>query len=341
MAAAVSESQIALLSGLLKNLEYAVAHYAPASQEAIAAAAWSELSVRAPGGDAQRLWLRTFAHLAGGTSLGGELQAVYAGTTVPAGVELDFEDALAVGAWAGRLWVDRCRGHQCGSSTRDSNVAAEQYAASRTSAPAGRGGEGCCWRIGDDAGWSRAPLKFATARGFWHPAQLDLLRPYLAKYYASIDDYWATDNGGEQAWVSTKTLAPTVVDDEVAVWPGDGWRCPSGRPCCAGPWKRRCIRSPDPAGSAVEAKPPPARPAVDPAVVPAAHPALDQVVLPAPRAGSPALGHAALPALDLARDVGGCRAGSAGPRGCGWGGDGRGVGDGCSRAGCGGARRTD
>ena len=68
---------------------------------------------------------------------------------------------------------------------------------------------------GDDAGGSAGRDQGRTARGFWHPAQTELLRPYLGKYFESIDAFWATDDGGEQAWVSTKTLAPSVVDEEL------------------------------------------------------------------------------------------------------------------------------
>ncbi|TDW24636.1 aminopeptidase N [Kribbella kalugense] len=215
LAAAVREEQIAILAGLLTNLEYAVSHYLPepqATQRELAAAAWSALTSRSPGGDAQRLWLRTFAHEAGGTTLAGSLQELYAGTSVPAGVDLDFETRwLLVHGLASYGLIDAA-GIDA-ELARDPNVTAEQYAATARAMLPDPTAKAAAWSLVTTPGGAQGGLKSATARGFWHPAQTELLRPYVAQYYESIDAFWATDDGGEQAWVSTRTLAPTIVDD--------------------------------------------------------------------------------------------------------------------------------
>ncbi|WP_432876720.1 aminopeptidase N [Kribbella sp. CA-245084] len=216
LAAAVREEQIAILSGLLQNLEYAVSHYLPSdhpAQQDLASAAWSALNSRTPGGDAQRLWLRTFARQAGGSTHAGDLQALYAGTPMP-GVELDFETRwrLVRGlAPYGLIDLDAI-----GTELdRDPNVTAEQYAATARALLPDPAGKDAAWALVTTPGGAQGSLKHATARGFWHPAQAELLRPYLSTYYDSLTALWASDDGGEQAWVSTKSLAPTIVDESL------------------------------------------------------------------------------------------------------------------------------
>ncbi|TDO27820.1 aminopeptidase N [Kribbella sp. VKM Ac-2527] len=217
LAAAGSEEQLTILERLLKNLEYSLSHYLDPSAEAqqsVADTAWTALHETRPGSDHQKLWLRTFARLAGGTSKATELQSLYAGDVVPAGVELDFETRwLLVHSLAAYGLVDRAAIDA--ELAQDSNVIADLYAATGRALLPTAEAKAAAWELVTTPEGAQGGIKGATARGFWHPAQIELLRPYLAKYFESIDAFWATDDGGEQAWVSTKTLAPSVVDEEV------------------------------------------------------------------------------------------------------------------------------
>lgn len=219
MAASPTESQVPVLSAQLRNTEQAVRRFTEidavdAACAQVAATALKAVSTSPPGGDAQKLWLRTFARMAGGTPSEGALVAIHRGEAVPTGIELDFETRwllvreLATHGLLGAPDIEA-------ELARDPNVTAEQYAATARGLLPTAEAKAEAWALVTTVGGAQGGIKSATALGFWHPSQSELLRPYLARYFDSLDEFWATDDGGEQAWVSTKNLAPDLVDEEL------------------------------------------------------------------------------------------------------------------------------
>ena len=214
-----TETESSVLNGVLVDLETALRTYAaPATaaggQQRLADAAWAAMAAAEPGSGTQLTWSRCFARVAGPTSHAPTMRELGTGRLVVDGLEISFELrwALLHGAvphgLAGQSDITAV-------SAMDLNSAAVLHAAQARAMIATAGAKAATWDlVVTDSG---VPLeeKLAYATGFWSPAQDELLAPYTQRYFDTLAQIWALDDGGFGAHMITRDLFPRRVHQDV------------------------------------------------------------------------------------------------------------------------------
>ena len=214
-------SHVAALNSVLGNASRAVRWYAGKSadelRDRLVEAWWKHAAEPA---DPRRYeWLRAFARSAGGSSLEHEARAMLDG-------DLDFDlrwDVVESLSRSGAIGADLIDAEL----RRDDNAISLHRAATARAALPTPAAKEAAWRLitTDDGG--QVSLKYAAAAGFWDADGASLLLPWVERFFASADDLWRLDNGGEHARAATQALAPTLIHPDV-VSQGQDWLAGDG-----------------------------------------------------------------------------------------------------------------
>jgi aminopeptidase N len=208
------ESDIGVVQSLLAKAQLALSSYAdPATRDdartALADSSLAWMRAAEPGSDLQLAYASAFAGAATTAAHRAVLRGILDGTDVPPGLQVDADlrwtvlIALVAAGDAGDAEIDA-------EATRDNTAAgAKRAATARSSRPTPEAKEEAWLAATTDESLSNH-LIIATMEGFWRADQVDLLRPYVARFFADIDAVWQ-QRSTEMAHTITTYLFPAVV----------------------------------------------------------------------------------------------------------------------------------
>jgi len=215
-----SETDIGVLQSLLRQARLAIEQWADRSYretglDALAAAVHAHLEAAEPGSDQQLAYLRSFAATAQSASHLDVLAALLAGDVELPGLPLDTDLRWLLVA---RLGVNG----RLGSAQIDDELARDNTAAGRRHAAAARAGlptaeaKEQAWHDVVERDDVHNAEQNAMMAGFQQPNQLDLLRPYRARYFEMIGGIWETRTG-DTARAITQGLFPFFLIEQETV----------------------------------------------------------------------------------------------------------------------------
>ncbi|MBF9127584.1 aminopeptidase N [Plantactinospora sp. S1510] len=228
-----AETDINLVTQTLRQAaatltSYAAPDWAPTGWRQLAGTASTVLRGAEPGSGLQLTWARTYASAARSDAELAVLRGWLDGVEVPDGLAIDTElrwtvlRALVANGAAGRAEIDaELSSDRTSSGEREAALA---YALIPTAE-----NKAAVWRAltGDEIlpNWRHRAL----LQGFQHPAQVELTAPYVAPFFASTGQVWASrDSEPAQEFVMLAYPAYQVSEDTVRAT--DGWLAESGHP---------------------------------------------------------------------------------------------------------------
>jgi len=209
------ESDIGVVQSLIRQVGMALTRYAdpawaPSGWTALADAAHDALLSAAPGSDSQLTWTHAFAAAARSAGHLAALRGMLDGTAPVEGLRVDADlrwtllnGLVAMGA-AGDAEIEA-------ESERDPTASGHRRAATARALRPTAAAKAEAWRQAvEDETLPNAVIE-AITRGFPHPAQEDLLRPYVRRYVDSVADVWER-RSGDVAQKLVTGLFPHVIE---------------------------------------------------------------------------------------------------------------------------------
>jgi aminopeptidase N len=189
---------------------YATAETRPAALELVAQAAARLLAVSEPGGSRQ---LAAARGLIGATVDTARLQDWLAGRGVPAGLAID-DDLRWLIVYRLTVLGGVGLGEIDAEFDRDRSASGEQWAARCRAALPDADAKARAWEaiLGDTALSNR--LTELTASGFWQAEQRDLLRPYVARYFAEMPGMMRVRSGMSAERTAAAAYPEVMVEPE-------------------------------------------------------------------------------------------------------------------------------
>jgi len=222
LAALPAESEVVIVEDVLRATRSLVDRYStpetrPAALDLVAQATDRLLAVAEPGGSRQ---LAAARGLISATVDATRLQGWLAGRDVPDGLPVDADlrwlivYRLAVLGAAGTDVIDA-------EFERDRSATGEQWAARCRAARPDAEAKAAAWAaiIGDGSLSNR--LVEMTASGFWQPEQIDLIRPYVPRYFAEMPQMMRMRSGMSAERTATAAYPDVVVEPETRRLAGD------------------------------------------------------------------------------------------------------------------------
>jgi aminopeptidase N len=215
LAALPVESEVVIVEDVLRTARSLVDRYAtatarPAALELVAQAADRLLAASEPAGSRQ---LAAARGLIGATVDATRLTAWLAGDGVPEGLTIDDDlrwliiYRLTVLGAAGRATIEE-------EFDRDRSSIGEQWAARCRAALPDAESKAAAWAaIVGDASLSNRMAEL-TATGFWQPEQLDLLTPYVQRYFADMPQMMRVRSGMSAEKTAIAAYPSLVIDPE-------------------------------------------------------------------------------------------------------------------------------
>jgi aminopeptidase N len=213
-----SETEVGVVQTLISQSIGAIVNYGdPANRDAaleqLAAAAWEHVHGSAAGSGHQLAWARAFASSARSSEHIGLLLGLLNGTTEVPGLSIDTElrwhivrNLAARGAIEDAV-IDA-------EAERDPTAAGARHAvAARAARPTAEAKAEAWASIVDDPRLPNAMLS-ATMGGFQQAGQEDLLRPYRARYFESIERLWAERTNEVAINIVTTTYPFVLIEQE-------------------------------------------------------------------------------------------------------------------------------
>jgi aminopeptidase N len=194
----------------------------------LAATTRSGLDSAAPGSGLQLAWARGFASAARFEEDLAVLRGWLDGTGIPVGLTIDTElrwsvlQALVANGAAGPAEIDA-------ELAIDNTVSGRCKAAMATALVPSAQGKAAVWR---ELTADTAPANWRNRwliRGFQHPAQVQLTRPYRDEYFAVVERIWA-DRDIEMAKEFAQFAYPMHQIDAASVAATDAWLAGDGQP---------------------------------------------------------------------------------------------------------------
>ena len=194
-----AETDIGVLQSVLRQARLAIERWAdPAFRDTgldmLAAAAHAHVQSAEPGSDQQLAFVRAFAASANTAQHLDALSSIFAGDTVVPGLALDTDlrwnllTRLAAHGRAGDADVDA-------EVARDDTAAGRRHAASvRAAMPTAEAKERAWRLVVEQADAHNAEIS-STIGGFQQANQLELMRPYLDRYFDDIAGVWESRTG--------------------------------------------------------------------------------------------------------------------------------------------------
>jgi len=209
------ETEVVVIEDVLRATRSLVDRYAtpetrPAALELVAQATDRLLAASEPGGSRQ---LAAARGLIGATVETTRLKDWLAGRNVPVGLAIDHDlrwliiYRLTVLGASGLAEIDA-------EFDRDRSSTGEQWAARCRAAVPDADAKAKAWQaiIGDATLSNR--LTELTAGGFWQPEQLDLLRPYVSRYFAEMPEMMRVRSGMSAERTAVAAYPAVMVEPE-------------------------------------------------------------------------------------------------------------------------------
>jgi len=227
LSAADRESDIGVMQSLTRHalhaLElYADPQWAPEGYAALADASFAALQRSAPGSDHQLAWTHTLLGAARSDEHVAFMRGLLDGTQVVDGLAVDDELRWTiVQSLSARGAID-ADGIEA-ELKRDPSAAGRRHAATARALQPSAEAKDEAWRLAlEDDALSNA-MREAVIRGFAHATQGELVLPYIARYFAEIEDVWQRRTsevaqyvvvGLFPAWTSSITPETVAAADE-------------------------------------------------------------------------------------------------------------------------------
>ncbi|MEN3362560.1 MAG: aminopeptidase, partial [Mycobacteriales bacterium] len=193
--------------------QYADPGWAASGWQEFAGTAHQAVRAAAPGSDHQLAWMRAFASSARSAEHLALLRGVLDGTEVIDGLRVDAEmrwallHALVATGLAGDDAI-------AAEAERDPTASGQRRAATaRALRPTAAAKADAWWQATEDDDLPNATNE-AIIRGFAHPAQEELLLPYVARYFEVVQEVWDR-RSGELAQNVAVGLFPDVIAQSV------------------------------------------------------------------------------------------------------------------------------
>ncbi|MDQ3454819.1 MAG: aminopeptidase N [Actinomycetota bacterium] len=227
-----AEDDIGVVQTLLVQARSALANYAEPSWalhgwSTLADKAWSAMHAAPPGGDHQLAWSRAFAAAARSDKHAEALRGLLDGSVVVEGLAVDTDTrwALAQGlvaiGGAGTAEIEA-------ELERDTTATGQRQAATCRALLPEVDSKAEAWRRATEDDELPNAINRALVVGFAHPAQTELLRPYIEPYFAMIDEVWDR-RSSEIAQQVVVGLFPSVVE-QATVDAADSWLADDTKP---------------------------------------------------------------------------------------------------------------
>ncbi|MDQ1689128.1 MAG: aminopeptidase [Frankiaceae bacterium] len=215
-----AESDIGVVQSLLRQVKLALDVYAdpafrPIGMEQLASAAVSHLRSTDPGSDHQLAWARAFATAATTDEHLDLVRGLLDGTSSVPGLAIDTDlrwSLLARLSATGRA----SEGDIDAELARDATSAGERHAATcRASMPSPEA-KAAAWDAVVVQGDLPNAVQGATIAGFQQPDQLELLQPYIERYFLEVRRVWSSRTSA-MAQQIVEGLFPTLHVSESTV----------------------------------------------------------------------------------------------------------------------------
>jgi aminopeptidase N len=206
-----AETEFGVFAALLANVEKALRHYSAHAADGwarLAEAAWQGMTTAAPGSDRQLVWFHTFTRAVGDQA--ERLRGLYDGAITVEGLPLDTDarwrmlHGLVAHGSAGDEDIAT-------ELARDASSTAARLADTARALRPTPEAKAEAWAMATDDGDRPAQVRMAYVAGFWHHAQVELLTPYITRYFTELDDIWARHEGGFNAVHLSYRLFPDIV----------------------------------------------------------------------------------------------------------------------------------
>ena len=227
-----AESEIGMVQTLLRQVQAALASYADPSWSAegwstLADKAWEAMQAAEPGGDHQLAWSRTFAAAARSDKHAQLLGGLLDGSVVVHGLAVDtdtrwalLQGLVAIGG-AGTAEI-------AAELDRDTTATGQRHAATADALRPDAGAKAEAWRRTTEDDELTNAINRAIVVGFSHPAQTELMQPYVSRYFEVIGDVWAR-RSSEIAQQVVVGLFPNIVAQST-VDAADAWLAQEDHP---------------------------------------------------------------------------------------------------------------
>jgi aminopeptidase N len=223
LAGAAQETDIGVMQSLtrqaLRALEiYADPRWAPQGYAALADTALAALHDSAPGSDHQLAWAHALLGAARSDAHVAIVRALFDGTQVIEGLAIDDELRWSmVQSLSARGAID-AEGIEA-ELARDPSAAGQRHAATARALRPTAEAKAEAWRLAVDDDALPNAMQEAVIRGFAHPTQGELVKPYVERYFAEVEAVWRrrTSELAQNVVVGlfptwTSTISPDTVE---------------------------------------------------------------------------------------------------------------------------------
>jgi len=214
------EGDIGVVQSLLRQTSSALTLFAdpawaPIGREALATAAHDTLLTAEPGSDLQLAWARTLTSVASSPEHVSLVAGLLDGSRELPGLVIDTELRWTLLL---RLVVRGAAGHGDieAELERDATAAGERHAATARALRPTLEAKAEAWRLAVEDESIPNAVQSAIIGGLWHPEQLELMAPYVDRYFDSVAQVWE-QRSGELAQNIVIGLYPSLLVDPSVV----------------------------------------------------------------------------------------------------------------------------
>jgi aminopeptidase N len=208
------ESDIGVVQSLLRQAQSAVTLFAdpawtPEGRALLAAAAYDAVQAAEPGSDLQLAWARALGTLAASDEQLALVRGLLSGDRTVEGLAVDTDlrwhllMRLVVLGLAGEDEI-------AAELDRDRTAAGERHAAAARAARPDAAAKAEAWRLAVEDETLPNAVQSAVISGFVQSEQLELLEPYVERYFDVVDEVWRTRTA-EMAQNVVVGLYPTLL----------------------------------------------------------------------------------------------------------------------------------
>ncbi|MDQ3734907.1 MAG: aminopeptidase N [Actinomycetota bacterium] len=209
-----AEDEISVVQGLLRQVQAVLSNYvdpgwAPSGWAQLADKAWAGLQAAPAGSDIQLSWSRAFAAASRSDEHADRLRALLDGSLVIEGLTIDTDARWAL--LHGLVAMGAAGDDQIEAELqRDPTSTGQRRAATAKALRPTSEAKEAAWALGMSDDVPNA-VQEATLQGFWHPAQTEITRRYVPRFFAEVADIWER-RPGEIAKNVAIYLFPAMVE---------------------------------------------------------------------------------------------------------------------------------